>query len=44
LGATKTGQNQYNDQLQFEMTDSFRPVVSFRKVRQTFDTIDAKSF
>jgi uncharacterized protein (DUF885 family) len=24
LGATQSGQNQYNDQLQFEMTDSFR--------------------
>lgn len=24
LGATQNGQNQYNDQLQFEMTDSFR--------------------
>lgn len=24
LGATQNGQNEYNDQLQFEMTDSFR--------------------
>jgi hypothetical protein len=24
LGATQSGQNQYNDQLQFEMTDSYR--------------------
>jgi hypothetical protein len=24
LGATQSGQNEYNDQLQFEMTDSYR--------------------
>jgi hypothetical protein len=24
LGATQNGQNEYNDQLQFEMSDSFR--------------------
>lgn len=43
LGATMNGQNQYNDQLQFEMTDSFRKKQSdfydkYEKALQLTDT------
>ncbi|MDG2431718.1 DUF885 family protein [Flavobacterium sp.] len=45
LGATQNGQNQYNDQLQFEMTDSFRKAQFdfFDKYDKTLDTIDNKN-
>ena len=45
LGATQSGQNQYNDQLQFEMTDSYRKkqAAFFDKYQtelQNFDVAD----
>ena len=45
LGATQNGQSQYNDQLQFEMSDSFRQAqfAFFDKYDKTLDTIDRKS-
>jgi uncharacterized protein (DUF885 family) len=44
LGATQNGQNQYNDKLQFEMSDSFRQAqfAFFDKYDKTLDTIDSK--
>jgi uncharacterized protein (DUF885 family) len=44
LGATQNGQNQYNDQLQFEMTDSFRKaqLAFFDKYETTLSSIDEK--
>jgi uncharacterized protein (DUF885 family) len=44
LGATQNGQNQYNDQLQFEMSDSFRKAqfAFFDTYDKTLDTIDSK--
>ena len=45
LGATQNGQSQYNDQLQFEMTDSFRQdqFSFFEKYDKALDTIDSKN-
>ena len=45
LGATQNGQSQYNDQLQFEMSDSFRQkqFAFFDKYDKTLDTIDSKN-
>jgi uncharacterized protein (DUF885 family) len=45
LGATQNGQSQYNDQLQFEMSDSFRQAqfAFFDKYDKTLDTIDSKN-
>jgi uncharacterized protein (DUF885 family) len=45
LGATQNGQGQYNDQLQFEMSDSFRKAQFdfFDKYEKTLDTIDIKN-
>ncbi|MBC5840874.1 DUF885 domain-containing protein [Flavobacterium sp. F-380] len=45
LSATQNGQNQYNDQLQFEMSDSFRQAqfAFFDKYDKTLDTIDIKN-
>ncbi|MBX9886340.1 MAG: DUF885 domain-containing protein [Flavobacteriaceae bacterium] len=45
LSATQNGQNQYNDQLQFEMSDSFRQAqfAFFDKYDKTLDTIDSKN-
>ncbi|MGL2992601.1 DUF885 domain-containing protein [Flavobacterium sp. TSSA_36] len=42
LGATQNGQNEYNDQLQFEMTDSYRKEqeVFYEKYETTLSTID----
>lgn len=44
LSATQNGQNQYNDQLQFEMTDSYRKsqLDFFNKYESTLDSIDEK--
>lgn len=44
LSATQNGQNQYNDQLQFEMTDSYRKsqLNFFNKYESTLDSIDEK--
>lgn len=44
LSATQNGQNQYNDQLQFEMTDSYRKsqLDFFNKYESTLDSIDVK--
>ncbi|WP_348824272.1 DUF885 domain-containing protein [Flavobacterium aestuarii] len=44
LGATQNGQNQYNDQLQFEMTDSFRKkqLDFFNKYESGLKTFDEK--
>ena len=45
LGATQSGQNQYNDQLQFEMTDSYRKVQAafFEKYQTALNTISKES-
>jgi uncharacterized protein (DUF885 family) len=45
LSATQNGQSQYNDKLQFEMTDSFRQAQFsfFEKYDKTLDTIDSKN-
>jgi uncharacterized protein (DUF885 family) len=42
LSATQSGQNQYNDQLQFEMTDGFRKsqLAFFNKYESTLDSVD----
>ncbi|PWA06829.1 DUF885 domain-containing protein [Flavobacterium psychrotolerans] len=42
LDATQNGQNEYNDQLQFEMTDSFRKLQSafFDKYEKALATLD----
>ena len=42
LDATQNGQNQYNDKLQFEMTDSYRKKQSafFDKFENELTTID----
>ncbi|SDX03000.1 DUF885 domain-containing protein [Flavobacterium degerlachei] len=42
LSATQNGQNEYNDQLQFEMTDSFRKAQLdfFKKYETTLSSID----
>lgn len=42
LGATQNGQNEYNDQLQFEMTDSFRNKQDdfYEKYETALNTID----
>jgi uncharacterized protein (DUF885 family) len=44
LGATQNGQNEYNDQLQFEMTDSYRKaqLAFFDKYETTLSSIDEK--
>jgi uncharacterized protein (DUF885 family) len=44
LSATQNGQNEYNDQLQFEMTDSFRKaqLAFFDKYETTLSSIDEK--
>lgn len=45
LSATQNGQNQYNDQLQFEMTDGYRKsqMAFFDKYQRTIDAIDQKN-
>ena len=45
LGATQSGQNQYNDQLQFEMTDSFRnsQEAFFDKYQSALNHIDQEN-
>ena len=45
LGATMNGQNEYNDQLQFEMTDSFRKKQEafYTKYETALSTIDTLS-
>lgn len=45
LGATQSGQNQYNDQLQFEMTDSYRKAqaVFFEKYQAALNTISKEN-
>ncbi|SHL62313.1 DUF885 domain-containing protein [Flavobacterium xanthum] len=45
LGATQSGQNQYNDQLQFEMTDSFRnsQEAFFDKYQTALNKIDKEN-
>ncbi len=45
LGATQSGQNQYNDQLQFEMTDSYRKVQAafFEKYQTSLNTISKEN-
>lgn len=45
LGATQSGQNQYNDQLQFEMTDSFRnsQAAFFDKYQSALNNIDQEN-
>ncbi|TDE01100.1 DUF885 domain-containing protein [Flavobacterium sandaracinum] len=45
LGATQSGQNQYNDQLQFEMTDSFRnsQEAFFDKYQTALNKIDREN-
>ncbi|MBC7749122.1 MAG: DUF885 domain-containing protein, partial [Methylotenera sp.] len=45
LGATQSGQNQYNDQLQFEMTDSFRnsQEAFFDKYQSALNNIDQEN-
>ncbi|OUD35539.1 DUF885 family protein [Flavobacterium sp. FPG59] len=45
LGATQSGQNEYNDQLQFEMTDSYRKTQAaffdkYQTELQNFDVAD----
>lgn len=42
MDATQNGQNQYNDQLQFEMTDDFRSkqLAFFNKYNAALDSID----
>lgn len=44
LGATQNGQNEYNDQLQFEMTDSYRKAQLdfFNKYETKLSSIDEK--
>jgi len=44
LGATQNGQNEYNDQLQFDMTDSFRKkqLEFFNKYESGLKTFDEK--
>lgn len=44
LDATQNGQNEYNDQLQFEMTDDFRTkqLAFFNKYNAALDSIDQK--
>ena len=44
LSATQNGQNQYNDQLQFEMTDGYRKsqLAFFDKYQQTIASVDQK--
>ncbi|MBC5836922.1 DUF885 domain-containing protein [Flavobacterium muglaense] len=44
LSATQSGQNEYNDKLQFEMTDSYRKsqLDFFNKYESTLDSIDEK--
>ena len=44
LSATQNGQNEYNDQLQFEMTDSYRKsqLSFFNTYESTLDSIDEK--
>jgi 2-keto-4-pentenoate hydratase/2-oxohepta-3-ene-1,7-dioic acid hydratase in catechol pathway len=40
FGATQNGQNEYNDQLQFEMTTSFRkPFIFFNKYQTALDKV-----
>lgn len=45
LGATQSGQNQYNDQLQFEMTNSFRKAQAafFEKYQTALNTISKEN-
>lgn len=45
LGATGNGQNEYNDQLQFEMTDSYRKKQEafYKKYETALSTIDTSS-
>ncbi|MEM0576014.1 DUF885 domain-containing protein [Flavobacterium polysaccharolyticum] len=45
LGATQNGQNEYNDQLQFEMTDSFRKKQEafYEKYEKALNEIDTTS-
>ncbi|OOV25471.1 hypothetical protein BXU11_15350 [Flavobacterium sp. LM5] len=45
LGATQNGQNEYNDQLQFEMTDSFRKKQEafYEKYETALSEIDSTS-
>nr|WP_315155351.1 DUF885 domain-containing protein [uncultured Flavobacterium sp.] len=45
LGATQNGQNEYNDQLQFEMTDSFRKKQEafYEKYEKSLNEIDSIS-
>ncbi len=45
LGATQSGQNQYNDQLQFEMTDSYRKSQAsfFEKYQTALNTISKEN-
>ena len=45
LGATQSGQNQYNDQLQFEMTDNFRnsQAAFFDKYQSALNNIDQEN-
>ncbi|MBG6109357.1 uncharacterized protein (DUF885 family) [Flavobacterium sp. CG_9.10] len=42
LGATQNGQNEYNDQLQFDMTDGYRKsqAAFFDKYQKAIQTID----
>ncbi|WP_369765789.1 DUF885 family protein [Flavobacterium sp. WC2429] len=44
LNATQNGQNEYNDQLVFEMTDSYRKsqLAFFNKYETTLDSVDVK--
>ena len=44
LSATQNGQNEYNDELQFEMTDSYRKsqLSFFNTYESTLDSIDEK--
>ncbi|MEZ7516422.1 DUF885 domain-containing protein [Flavobacterium frigidarium] len=45
LSATQNGQSQYNDQLQFEMTDGYRKsqMAFFNKYQKTIDAVDQKN-
>jgi uncharacterized protein (DUF885 family) len=45
LSATQNGQSQYNDQLQFEMTDGYRKsqMAFFDKYQKTIDAVDQKN-
>ncbi len=45
LGATQSGQNQYNDQLQFEMTDSYRKsqAAFYNKYETALNTISKEN-